>query len=44
MKVSAILGHPCTGSFNHAIAETVVQTLQQGGHTVKLTSKGGDSD
>jgi putative NADPH-quinone reductase len=34
MKVSVILGHLCTGSFNHAIAETVVQTLQQGGHTV----------
>ena len=29
MKVSVILGHPRKGSFNHAIAETVVQTLQE---------------
>jgi putative NADPH-quinone reductase len=35
MRMSVILGHPCTGSLNHAIAETVVQTLQQGGHTVR---------
>ena len=34
MKVSVILGHPHVGSFNHAIAETIVQTLQQSGHAV----------
>ena len=34
MKVSVILGHPCRGSFNHAIAEVVVRTLRAGGHTV----------
>ncbi|MBN1811683.1 MAG: NAD(P)H-dependent oxidoreductase, partial [Anaerolineae bacterium] len=34
MKVSVILGHPCRGSFNHAIAKTVVRTLRAGGHTV----------
>jgi NAD(P)H dehydrogenase (quinone) len=28
------LGHPCRGSFNHAIAETVVRTSKAGGHTV----------
>jgi NAD(P)H dehydrogenase (quinone) len=35
VSISVILGHPCTASFNHAIAETVVQTLQESGHTVK---------
>jgi putative NADPH-quinone reductase len=35
MIVSVILGHPCKASFNHAIAETVVQTLQDSGHTVR---------
>jgi NAD(P)H dehydrogenase (quinone) len=35
MKVSVILGHPRLGSFNHAIAETAVQALQAGGHTVR---------
>ena len=34
MKVSVILGHPHKGSFNHAIAGTVVQTLRAGGHTI----------
>ena len=34
MNVSIILGHPHTGSFNHAIAETVVRTLRESGHTV----------
>jgi NAD(P)H dehydrogenase (quinone) len=34
MRISVILGHPCRGSFNHAIAETVVCTLKAGGHTV----------
>jgi putative NADPH-quinone reductase len=34
MKISVILGHPQPGSFNHAIAEIVVRTLQDLGHTV----------
>ncbi|HOJ78879.1 MAG TPA: NAD(P)H-dependent oxidoreductase [Bacillota bacterium] len=34
MKVSVILGHPYSKSFNHAIAETVVTTLQKNGHKV----------
>jgi len=32
MNISVILGHPKKGSFNHAIAETVVQTLRTRGH------------
>ena len=34
MKISVILGHPKRGSFNHAIAGTVVRTLKTGGHEV----------
>ena len=34
MKISVILGHPKRGSFNHAIAGTVVQTLNTNGHEV----------
>lgn len=34
MKVSVILAHPQKGSFNHAIALTAVETLQQSGHAV----------
>jgi putative NADPH-quinone reductase len=34
MKIFVVLGHPQPGSFNHAIAETVVKTLQDMGHTV----------
>lgn len=34
MKISVILGHPYKGSFNAAIAETVVSSLTQNGHTV----------
>ncbi len=34
MKISVILGHPKRGSFNHAIAGTVVRTLRTGGHEV----------
>lgn len=34
MKVSVILAHPEKGSFNHAIAETAVQTLRGSGHEV----------
>ncbi len=32
MKISIILGHPDQGSFNHAVAETVVKTLRGNGH------------
>jgi putative NADPH-quinone reductase len=34
MKVSVILAHPDRNSFNHAIAETAVRTLQDNGHQV----------
>lgn len=34
MKISVILGHPYENSFNSAIAETVVETLKESGHTV----------
>jgi putative NADPH-quinone reductase len=34
MRISVILAHPRPGSFNHAIAETSVQTLVQNGHQV----------
>lgn len=34
MKVSLILAHPRSGSFNHAIAETAGKTLQSCGHQV----------
>ncbi len=34
MKISVILGHPYEKSFNAAIAETVVTTLKNNGHTV----------
>jgi len=34
MKVSVILAHPGPGSFNHAIAATVVKTLAENGHTI----------
>jgi NAD(P)H dehydrogenase (quinone) len=32
MKTSVILAHPSPASFNHAIAQAVVETLQAGGH------------
>ncbi len=35
MNVSVILGHPNKGSFNHAIAETVVTTLKDNDHHVR---------
>jgi NAD(P)H dehydrogenase (quinone) len=35
VNVSVILGHPSKRSFNHAIAETVVTTLQDNGHQVR---------
>ncbi len=34
MRVSLLLAHPKPGSFNHAIAETAMQTLQHNGHQV----------
>lgn len=34
MKILVILGHPKTGSFNHAIAETAIHTLKDNGHEV----------
>jgi len=34
MKISVILAHPNTDSFNHAIAGTVVSTSRANGHTV----------
>jgi NAD(P)H dehydrogenase (quinone) len=34
VKISIILGHQRTGSFNHAIAETVVTTLKENGYSV----------
>ncbi|MEW6234926.1 MAG: NAD(P)H-dependent oxidoreductase [Candidatus Omnitrophota bacterium] len=34
MKISIILGHPQKGSFNHAIAETVRDTLHRNGHEI----------
>jgi putative NADPH-quinone reductase len=34
MKVLVIIGHPRPGSFCHAIADTVVKTLQAAGHEV----------
>lgn len=34
MKISIILGHPRKGSFNHAIADTAVNTLDAAGHEV----------
>lgn len=36
MKVSIILGHQQTGSFNHAIAAVAKQTLEANGHAVIL--------
>jgi NAD(P)H dehydrogenase (quinone) len=34
LKISVILAHPNQGSFNHAIADTVMVTLRQNGHGV----------
>ena len=34
MKISIILAHPHPGSFNHAIAETVVKVLQDNGNKI----------
>ena len=34
MKVSLILAHPCTGSFNHSIARKALETLERNGYEV----------
>ena len=34
MKILVLLGHPQPGSFNHSLVETVVATLERGGHDV----------
>lgn len=34
MKVSVILAHPSSGSFNHAIAEVVLDQLERAGHEI----------
>ncbi|MCK9591058.1 MAG: NAD(P)H-dependent oxidoreductase [Methanoregula sp.] len=34
IKISVILAHPHPGSFNHAIADTVVKVLEANGHAV----------
>jgi len=34
VKILVILGHPQPGSFNHALARTVVSTLDESGHEV----------
>lgn len=36
MNISVILGHPYPQSFNHALAATVRDTLQELGHTVRF--------
>jgi len=36
MNILVILAHPQQGSFNHAIAASVVQTLEENGHTVSF--------
>jgi putative NADPH-quinone reductase/uridine phosphorylase len=36
MNIVVVLGHPDTGSFNHAIAKTAVEALQRSGHSVIL--------
>ncbi len=34
MKILVILGHPKKGSFNHAIAGTIIHALKNNGHDV----------
>jgi putative NADPH-quinone reductase len=36
MNISVILAHPCSGSFNHAIADITAATLRESGHTVTI--------
>ncbi|ADY55235.1 NAD(P)H dehydrogenase (quinone) [Syntrophobotulus glycolicus DSM 8271] len=40
MKISVILGHPYENSFNAAIAETVITTLKNNGHTAMFHDLG----
>jgi putative NADPH-quinone reductase len=36
MRISVILAHPDTGSFNHAVAKTAVRELRRAGHAVSF--------
>lgn len=36
MKISVVLAHPNKGSFNHAIAETAVESMRGAGHCVRF--------
>ena len=36
MRISVILAHPDTGSFNHAVAKTAVRELLRAGHAVSF--------
>jgi NAD(P)H dehydrogenase (quinone) len=36
MIISVILGHPSSGSFNHAIADAVVASLKVNNHEVRF--------
>jgi len=36
MKISVILAHPTPGSFNHAITDTVLDTLKRNAHEARL--------
>jgi NAD(P)H dehydrogenase (quinone) len=36
MRISVILAHPETKSFNHAIARTVVEQLERNGHSISF--------
>jgi NAD(P)H dehydrogenase (quinone) len=36
MRISVILAHPDTGSFNHAVAKTAVRELSRAGHAVNF--------
>lgn len=43
MNVSVILGYSYEGSFNAAIAETVVKTLKENGHVVMFHNLYGEN-
>lgn len=43
MAICVILAHPRKGSFNHAIAEVVIQTLENNGHEVIFHDLYGDN-
>ena len=34
MKISVIIAHPKKGSFNHAVAETILKTISENMHEV----------